>query len=108
MLDKWIRDKNGLVNATEIVRLGNEMRQVEGERRLGLRTFLGGKTIGGLKEYAEEVYGEKVVVVKGQGGNRVTWVHPIIALELTCIISTKVKYDCLKMIQEGFIWGGDK
>jgi hypothetical protein len=104
MLDKWEYNEEGLVNATQIVKDGNEYRRTLNEKPLSLRTFMITKQ---TKEYIEIIKELKNIdnvytVVSGCQG--ATWMHPMLALELTMSISSKVKYDCMKMIQDGFVY----
>lgn len=83
--------KNGMFNATDLVKIGDQKRIELGKDKFNLSQFLGTKSV---LEFIEELHNslpnEKIIVAKkGKGGG--TWVHPLLFIDIALALDPKLK-----------------
>ena len=104
MINKWEFNKEGLVNATRIVKEGNVIREEMGRSPLNLRTFLVTEENKRFMEALKVSKGVDKLYTVVAGCKGATWMIPELALELTCSISPTVKCTCMNSLYKDIKW----
>lgn len=95
--------KNGMFNATDLVKIGDQKREETGRDKFNLTMFLKSKSV---LEFIEELHnsmpGEKIIVSKkGKGGG--TWVHPLLFIDIALALDPKLKIGVYSWLHDELI-----
>lgn len=94
--------KSGFFSATDLKNAGDIWRKANGLGMFNMNQYLESK---GVKEFIDELelkYNEKVFV-KGKGRHAVTWVHPLLFIDIALAISPKLKIEVYEWIFDNLI-----
>lgn len=98
------KSKSGMFNATDLVYIGNEKRRELNKDKFNLSQYLKSKSV---LEFIEELQyqypQEKIIDLKGKGRASVTWVHPLLFIDIALSIDPKVKVGVYKWLQDELV-----
>lgn len=95
------KSKSEMFSATDLVKIGNSKRQEIGKGLFNLSAFLkNNSTI----EFIEELQktNEKVIT-KGRGKGAVTWVHPLLFIDIALSINPKFKVEVYQWLYDELV-----
>lgn len=92
------KSKSGMFDATGLVKIANIKRRELGKSSFNLSQFLKTKS---TKEFIEELQKENDrVIVKGRGSKSVTWVHPLLFIDIALNINPSFKIEVYKWLYD--------
>lgn len=93
-----------MFNATDLVYIGNEKRRELNKDKFNLSQYLKTKSV---LEFIEELQyqypNEKIIDLKGKGRASVTWVHPLLFIDIALSIDPKIKVGVYKWLQDELV-----
>lgn len=98
------KSKSGMFNATDMVYIGNEKRKELDKEKFNLSQYLKNKSV---LEFIEELQfqfpQERIIQVKGKGRSSVTWVHPLLFIDVALSIDPKFKVGVYTWLKDELI-----
>lgn len=92
--------KTGMFCATDLVKLANIKRREVGKSDFNLSQHL--KT-NQVREFIEELqcqYPTERIIIQGKGRNSMTWVHPLLFIDIALSVDAKLKISVYKWLQD--------
>lgn len=94
--------KNGFFNASDLKSAGDKWRKENSLGVFNMNQYLESKSTKEFIAELEDKYGGKVLS-KGRGRNAVTWVHPLLFIDIALAISPKLKIEVYEWIYDNLI-----
>lgn len=99
--------KTGWLNATDLLRIGNDYRESLGLPKARLQKFLDKKA---TKEFIEQILEEEKIakVVKAQRGKQGgSWMHPMLFVDFAMYLNPKFKYEAMAWLTDRLLLNRD-
>lgn len=94
--------KTGFFNATELKSAGDKWRAMNDMTPFDLNQYLDRPNTKEFIEELEKKYNERVLI-KGKGRSAITWVHPLLFIDVALAISPKLKIEVYEWIFDNLI-----
>lgn len=95
------QSKTGFFSATDLVKVGNKWRNSNGLSQFNFSAFLNNSK---TKDFISELnnkYG--IVIQKGRSKNSITWVHPLLFIDIALSINPKLKIEVYEWLFDNLI-----
>jgi len=93
--------KTQFFSATDLAKVGNKWRMINGLSPFNLHSFLSSK---GTLEFIEELEKKyNQVIVRGRGRGAHTWVHPLLFIDIALGINPKLKVEVYEWLFDNLI-----
>ena len=96
------QSKTEFFNATDLIRAGNIFRRNKGISVFNLTAYLNSKETKIFISALENNYG-KPCILKGRGRSGVTWVHPLLFIDLALTIDPQLKIEVYQWLMDNLI-----
>jgi len=95
------QSKTNFFSATDLVNVGNKWRRSRDIAEFNLSVFLKNKN---TTEFINELHNKyDIVISKGRGRNSVTWVHPLLFIDIALAISPKLKIETYEWLFDNLL-----
>jgi len=95
------QSKTSFFSATDLVRVGNKWRNSRDLSSFNLSLFLKSKS---AMEFIEELNNKyDIVISKGRGRNSVTWVHPLLFIDIALAMNPSLKIEVYEWLFDNLI-----
>lgn len=94
--------KTGFFSATDLKSAGDKWRYANQLNAFNLSQYLTTKSVKEFIDELEDKYQQKIIV-QGRGRNSVTWVHPLLFIDIALAISPKLKIEVYEWIFDNLI-----
>jgi len=94
------KSKSEFFSATDLVRAGNKFRRMNGLVDFNFTQFLSGKQVKEFVQALESKYDQRCVIKGGKGAGSVTWVHPLLFIDIALAISPQLKIEVYEWLYD--------